>query len=170
MAYSVKPSKRAQFVHGTRVYSAHNRLHVNAPASICAFLHNRTQLLWSITLPKRRRFLREPIKPSARTTQDSIAGAGMPLGERCRGPAAPCMYHHATRSAESKPETKEEAGTQFVPRMRAYSAHNRLHVKVYASFRFACSYRILCNCFGASPTRRAATILRDPIKPSERTA
>jgi hypothetical protein len=31
-----RPSKRAQFVHGMRAYSAHNRLHVNAP-KLCRF-------------------------------------------------------------------------------------------------------------------------------------
>jgi hypothetical protein len=47
-----RPSKRAQFVHGMRAYSAHNRLHVNARD--CAILHNRRQLRGRITLATNR--------------------------------------------------------------------------------------------------------------------
>jgi hypothetical protein len=52
-----RPSKRAQFVHGMRAYSAHNRLHVNAPAP-CRFAQSymTANMLWRITLATNRRF------------------------------------------------------------------------------------------------------------------
>jgi hypothetical protein len=52
-----QPSKRAQFVHGMRPFSAHNHLHVNAPAP-CRFAQSYmiASMLRRITLATNRRF------------------------------------------------------------------------------------------------------------------
>jgi hypothetical protein len=126
-----QPSKRAQFVPGMRAYSAHNRLHVNAP-TLCRFA--QSYIIGGNTWKNHpgdepRRFLRERIWPSARAAKTPLGGRGL----RCpRANAAAFSQRDARAVTGAWPNFEtgvgEEAGTQFVPGMRAYSAHNRLHV------------------------------------------
>ncbi len=116
-AYRNRELKRrqagTQFVPGMRAYSAHNRLHVNAP-TLCRFA--QSYMINKVDCDAQRR-----TRPLSRTAT--------PVSSPARGPT-------------SKAGMGEEAGMQFVPRMRAYSAHNRLHVNAPAPCRFAQSYMI----------------------------
>jgi hypothetical protein len=66
----------------------------------------------------------------------------MPPGERRRFLATVTPVPSPARGPTSKTGIGEEAGTQFVLGMRAYSAHNRLHVNTPAPCRFAQTYLI----------------------------
>ncbi len=130
---------------GMRAYSAHNRLHVNA-RTLCRFA--QSYMIGSTrfgTSP-----LRRTAKILARTDWSLREGRRTPIG------GADCDAHQRTRPLSrsatpvpspprgptSKSGRGEEAGTQFVPGIRAYSAHNRLHVNAPAPCRFALPYMI----------------------------
>jgi hypothetical protein len=51
---------------------------------------------------------------------------------------------------------RQSKRAQFVPSMRAYSAHNRLHVNAPEPCRFVQSYTIGSKSFRVSPTRHTA--------------
>jgi hypothetical protein len=103
--------------------------------------------------------LRERIRPSARAARTPLGGAdcGAHLRTRPLSRSATPVPSPA-RGPTSKTGIGEEAGTQFVPGMRAYSAHNRLHVNALTLCRFAQSYIIGGIRFGGSPWRRPAKI------------
>ena len=140
-----QPSKRAQFVSGMRAYSAHNRLHVNAPTP-CRFA--QSYIIGSVRFggsPCRRtaKIFARTDRPSARAAKTPLGGTVCDAHRRMRplsrsATPVPSPAHGPT----SKTGIGEEAGTQFVPGMRAYSAHNRLHVNAPAPCRFAQSYTI----------------------------
>jgi hypothetical protein len=145
-----QPSKRAQFVHGMRAYSAHNCLHVNAPTR-CRFAQSyiigstrcggspwrRTETIFART----DRALRE-------SRQDSFRCCGLQCSP---ANAAAFSQRNARAVTGTWPNIEtgkgEETGTQFVPGRRAYSAHNRFHVNAPAHYRFGLSY-IIHNTFG----------------------
>ena len=144
-----QPSKRAQFVSGMRAYSAHNRLHVNAPA-LCRFA--QSYIIGSNDVgespggePRGR------ARTFTRAARNPLGGVDCDVPRRTRplfrsatpvpSPAWPNIENESTRVGE-------EAGTQFGPGTRAYSAHNRSHVNAAAPCRFARSYMIH-NPFGA---------------------
>ena len=134
-----------QFVPGTRAYSAHNRLHVNARTQ-CRFA--QSYIIGST------RFGKSPLRRTAtifarmnlalrKSRETPLGGADCDAHRRTRPlsrSAAPVPS--PARGPTSKTEIGEEAGTQFVPGTRAYSAHNRLHVNAQTHCRFAQSYII----------------------------
>lgn len=146
-----QPSKRAQFVPGMRAYSAHNCLHVNAPTP-CRFAQSyiiggarfggshwrRTAKIFART----DRAFRESREDFFRWGGLRCSPANEPLSRSATPVPSPA------RGPSSKTGMEEEAGTQFVPGRRAYSAHNRLHVNAPAPRRFAQSY-IIQKPFGA---------------------
>jgi hypothetical protein len=150
-----QPSKRAQFVSGMRAYSAHNRLHVNAP-TLCRFA--QSYIIGSNYVGESP--WRERIGPSARAARTPLGGAECDTRRRTRPLSRSATpVPSPARGPTSKTGMGEEAGTQSVPGMRAYSAHNRLHVNAPARCRFAQSYMIH-NPFGV---RTGATTKRPPM-------
>jgi hypothetical protein len=147
-----QPSKRAQFVHGMRAYSAHNRLHVNAPTP-CRF--SQSYIIGGARFggsPWRRtaRILRERIGPSGRAASTPLGGVACDAHRRTRPLSRSATpVPSPARGPTTKMGIGVEAGTQFVPGTRAYSAHNRLHVNAPAPCRFAQSY-IIDDPFGAT--------------------
>jgi len=104
--------------------------------------------------------LRERIGPSARAARTPLGAANCDAHQRTRPLSRSATpVPSPARGPKSKTEIGEEAGTQFVPSMRAYSAHNRLHVNTPAPCRFAQSYMVH-DAFGV---RTGATTKRPPM-------
>jgi hypothetical protein len=107
-----------QFVLGTRAYSAHIRLHVNAPTQ-CRFA--QSYIIGST------RFGRSPLRRTATIfarTDRAILDAhrrARPLSRSATLAPSPAS------GPPSKTGIGDDAGTHFVPGTRAYSARNRLH-------------------------------------------
>ena len=112
-----QPSKRAQFVPGMRAYSAHNRLHVNAP-TLCRFA--QSYIIGSIRFGgspgyEPRRFLRERIGPSARAARAPLGGAACDAhGERSRFLAArrPCRRRRVAQHRKRELERRRAHGSR----------------------------------------------------------
>jgi hypothetical protein len=140
------------------VRARHNRLHVNAP-KLCRFA--QSYIIGGNYVgesPWRRAARTRTDRALRESRQDSFRGADCDGHRRTRplSRSATPVPSPACGST-SKTGIGEEAGTQFVPGTRAYSAHNRLHANAPAPCRFAQSYIISGDYVGESPWRRTTS-------------
>jgi hypothetical protein len=133
-----------------RVYSAHNCLHVNAPATY-RFAHSY--------ITARNCFGASPFQREAtnfvRIDRAFRKSDPEPLNVCHNGPSRTRPLSRSvtyepsrnTRHEFRKRGIEGESNTQFVPGTRAYSAHNCFQVNATASHRFVRSYTIVSSCF-----------------------